>query len=177
MAMLIAWHTLNKVANRQDRRFSDMFLVVTPGITIRDRLRVLLPNEPDNFYRSMDVVPPDRMEELQRAVVEITNYHAFLQRDKVEAARLTKAILTRGSDGSALRETPEEVARRVCRAFGAKRGVVVINDEAHHCYRHKLEVETNSQPQCEVRGLRRWRRSFLSPQYDLFPAARVADEG
>ena len=49
MAMLIAWQTLNKLANPQDRRFSDTFLVVAPGITIRDRLRVLLPNDPGNY--------------------------------------------------------------------------------------------------------------------------------
>ena len=52
MAMLIAWQALNKLANPQDTRFSDAFLVVTPGITIRDRLRVLLPNDPDNYYRA-----------------------------------------------------------------------------------------------------------------------------
>ena len=46
MAMLIAWHTLNKVHPPQDARFSQRFLVVTPGITIRDRLRVLLPSDP-----------------------------------------------------------------------------------------------------------------------------------
>ena len=51
MAMLIAWHALNKLANPQDARFSDTFLIVTPGITIRDRLRVLLPNDPGNYYR------------------------------------------------------------------------------------------------------------------------------
>ncbi|MBA3433912.1 MAG: DEAD/DEAH box helicase family protein, partial [Actinobacteria bacterium] len=56
MAMLIAWHTLNKQANPRDARFSDAFLVVTPGITIRDRLRVLLPESPDNYYRERDVV-------------------------------------------------------------------------------------------------------------------------
>ena len=44
MAMMIAWQALNKIANSQDARFSDTFLIVTPGITIRDRLRVLLPN-------------------------------------------------------------------------------------------------------------------------------------
>ena len=49
MAMLIAWHTLNKHANPQDARFSDAFLIVTPGITIRDRLRVLWPNDPENY--------------------------------------------------------------------------------------------------------------------------------
>ena len=52
MAMLIAWHALNKLANPQDARFSDTFLIVTPGITIRDRLRVLLPNDPQNYYRA-----------------------------------------------------------------------------------------------------------------------------
>ncbi len=31
MAMLIAWQTLNKLANPQDARFSDAFLIVTPG--------------------------------------------------------------------------------------------------------------------------------------------------
>src|SRR6202022_2808975 len=49
MAMLIAWHTLNKHANPQDARFSDTFLIVTPGITIRDRLRVLLPTDPERI--------------------------------------------------------------------------------------------------------------------------------
>ena len=49
MAMMIAWQTLNKLANPQDRRFADAFLVVAPGITIRDRLRVLLPNNPNTI--------------------------------------------------------------------------------------------------------------------------------
>ena len=49
MAMLVAWHALNKMDDRQDARFSDAFLIVTPGITIRDRLRVLLPTDPDNL--------------------------------------------------------------------------------------------------------------------------------
>ncbi len=51
MAMLIAWHALNKLEERHDKRFSDAFLIVSPGITIRDRLRVLLPQDPSNYYR------------------------------------------------------------------------------------------------------------------------------
>src|SRR5215217_4657318 len=78
MAMLIAWQALNKLANPQDRRFSDTFLVVTPGITIRDRLRVLLPNDPGNYYVERDLVTPEQLELLQQATVLITNYHAFL---------------------------------------------------------------------------------------------------
>ncbi len=67
MTMLIAWQTLNKRANPQDARYSDTFLVVTPGITIRDRLRVLLPNDPGNYYSQRDIVPVQLQEQLGQA--------------------------------------------------------------------------------------------------------------
>ena len=86
MAMLIAWQALNKQSNPQDRRFSDKFLIVTPGITIRDRLRVLIPNDPGNYYRLLDILTPEQLDRLQAATVEITNFHAFLRREKIEAA-------------------------------------------------------------------------------------------
>jgi len=141
MAMLIAWHALNKAASRQDDRFSDKFLVVTPGITVRDRLRVLRPSAPDSYYADMDLVLADMLDELHRATVEITNYHAFIRREKGEASRLTKEILASGRGADAFLETPEEMVSRVCRAFGGRRsGIVVINDEAHHCYRRKADV-------------------------------------
>src|ERR1700729_3746546 len=38
MAMLIAWQTINAVRRRQSKKFTRGFLVVTPGITIKDRL-------------------------------------------------------------------------------------------------------------------------------------------
>jgi type III restriction enzyme len=139
MAMLIAWHALNKIDSPQDGRFSDSFLIVTPGITIRDRLRVLLPNDGENYYRKFDVVPTELMEKLNRAQVVITNFHTFLLREKVAAGKLTKRMLA-GRDPAAqnpFTETPDEMVRRVCREFGNKRGVVVINDESHHCYRSK----------------------------------------
>jgi type III restriction enzyme len=136
MAMLIAWHVLNKVANSQGARFTDAFLIVTPGITIRDRLRVLLPNDPQNYYRERDIVPAYNMDELGKAKILITNFHAFLPREKVAAGKLTKQILS-GVSTSPFTETPDQMVRRVCRELGNKRGIVVINDEAHHCYRGK----------------------------------------
>ena len=145
MAMLIAWQALNKFANPQDARFSDTFLVVTPGITIRDRLRVLLPNDPDNYYRKMDVVPQELRETLNQANIVVTNFHAFLLHEKVAAGKLTKSLLAgrKGSDQSPFTETPDQMVRRVCRDFGAKRNIVVINDEAHHCYRRKPPEEVD----------------------------------
>jgi len=139
MAMLIAWHALNKLENPHDARFSDSFLIVTPGITIRDRLRVLLPNDVENYYRKLDVVPAELMERLNRAKIVITNFHAFLLRETVKAGALTKRILAgrAGDAESPFTETPDQMVRRVCREFGNKRNILVINDEAHHCYRRK----------------------------------------
>ena len=140
MAMLIAWHTLNKRANPQDARFSDTFLIVTPGITIRDRLRVLLPNDPDNYYRQRDIVPAQFQDQLGQAKIIITNYHAFQLREKVAAGKITKSILTAqqpDSQPSPFTETPDQMVRRVCRELSAKKNIIVLNDEAHHCYRRK----------------------------------------
>ena len=141
MAMIIAWQMLNKLEDRHDRRFSDAFLIVTPGITIRDRLRVLLPTDPQNYYRERDIVPGDMLEQLGQARIVITNYHAFLPRERGDAARLTKVILTRGELSSFV-ETSDQIVRRVCRELGGKKlggkkQIVVLNDEAHHCYRPK----------------------------------------
>ncbi|MBS4032751.1 MAG: DEAD/DEAH box helicase family protein [Clostridiales bacterium] len=60
MAMLIAWQTINAVRRPTSSNFTRGFLVVTPGLTIRDRLRVLLPNDPDSYYQSRELVPGDR---------------------------------------------------------------------------------------------------------------------
>ena len=139
MAMTIAWHTLNKIANPQDSRFSDAFLIVTPGITIRDRLRVLLPSDPESYYRTMDIVPDDLLEPMNRAKVIITNFHAFKRREKTSASKLTKAILGEGS-ASVFTESEGEMIRRVTRDLGAKKNIVVLNDEAHHCYRRKPDA-------------------------------------
>jgi type III restriction enzyme len=134
MAMLIAWHTLNKKASPTDSRFGDAFLVVTPGITIRDRLRVLIPSDDNNYYRERDIVPVQLYGELLQAQILITNFHSFQLRDKLKTGKLNKVILkTNGL------ETPDEMVKRVCRMLGNKRNLIVLNDEAHHCYRRKPE--------------------------------------
>jgi len=116
MAMLIAWQALNKQANPQDARFSDAFLIVTPGITIRDRLRVLWPNDPQNFYRVMDLAPPELLEDLGRIKIVITNFHAFKPRERTSASKLAKSILGQG-EASPFTETPDQMVRRVAHAL------------------------------------------------------------
>ena len=44
MAMVIAWHILNKATYPQDIRFSKNVLVIAPGLTVKNRLAVLEPS-------------------------------------------------------------------------------------------------------------------------------------
>ena len=120
MAMLIAWQTVNKVYTPSDARFAKRFLVVTPGITIRDRLGVLQPEREDNYYRERDLVPPDLWEAVLQAQVEIVNYHAFLPQDAKEiqgVAGTTRKLLAgpAGKTGRRVRGDAEQIAARVLR--------------------------------------------------------------
>jgi type III restriction enzyme len=81
MTMLIAWQVLNKVASPQDARFAKRFLIVTPGLTIRDRLRVLRPEHEENYYKLRDLVPADLKGGLFQARIVITNFHALQLRE------------------------------------------------------------------------------------------------
>src|SRR3989337_2615668 len=67
MAMLIAWQTVNAVRRAGSKTFTKGFLVVTPGITIKDRLRVLQPNDPDSYfdYASRELIPNDLLDDIK----------------------------------------------------------------------------------------------------------------
>jgi type III restriction enzyme len=87
MAMLIAWQTINSVRRSQSTKFSRGFLVVGPGLTIKDRLRVLQPNDPDSYYASRELVPTDMLDDVNRAKIVITNYHAFKLRERIDLSK------------------------------------------------------------------------------------------
>ncbi len=93
MAMIVAWQTVNAVRRPGSTRFTRGFLVVTPGVTIRDRLRVLQPNDPDAYYASRELVPGDMLRDLERAKIVITNYHAFMPRERLELSKGGRALL------------------------------------------------------------------------------------
>ena len=137
MAMLIAWQTINSVRRPTSRRFTRGFLVVTPGITIKDRLRVLQPNDPDSYYQSRELVPSDMLGDLERAKIVITNFHAFKRRETMEVSKGGRALLQgRGPDLRSL-ETEGQMLQRVMPELMGMRNVLALNDEAHHCYREK----------------------------------------
>ena len=95
MAMLIAWQTINAVRRPGSKHFTRGFLVVTPGLTIKDRLRVLQPNDPDSYYASRELVPSDMLDDVNRAKIVITNYHAFKLRERIELSKGGRAAAAR----------------------------------------------------------------------------------
>ena len=138
MAMLIAWQTINAVRHPGSKKFTRGFLVVTPGITIKDRLRVLQPNDPDSYYKNRELVPNDMLRDLERAKIVITNYHAFKLRDRLELSKGGRLLL-QGKGGEELKtlETEGQMLQRVMPELMGMKNVLIINDEAHHCYREK----------------------------------------
>jgi type III restriction enzyme len=138
MAMLIAWQTLNAVRRPGSKHFTRGFLIVTPGLTIRDRLRVLQPNDPDNYYSTRELVPNDLLEDMQKARIVITNYHAFKRRERMALAAGARALL-QGPTGAELHtlETEGQMLQRVMPELMGMKSILALNDEAHHCYREK----------------------------------------
>ena len=100
MAMLIAWQTVNAVRRPGSKHFTRGFLVVTPGITIRDRLRVLQPNDPDSYYAQPRAGAGDMLDDIERAKIVITNYHAFKLRERIELSKGGRALLQGRGDGA-----------------------------------------------------------------------------
>jgi len=138
MAMIIAWQTINAVRRPTSRNFTKGFLVVTPGITIRDRLRVLKPNDPNSYFKDRQLVPQDMLPELNKADIVITNYHSFQLRQTMDLSKGGRALL-QGRRGDEIRtlESEGQMLQRVMPSLMGMKGIMVLNDEAHHCYREK----------------------------------------
>ncbi len=131
MAMLIAWQVLNKVTYPQDKRFSKNILLIAPGLTVKSRLQVLVPNTPGNYYTEFQIIPPgleDKLRQGQTCRALIRNWHK-LEWESEEQIRKKRSVDKRGpkSDEAYVREVLDEMA--------SAQNIVVINDEAHHAWR------------------------------------------
>lgn len=146
MAMLIAWQTANAIRQPNSKNFSRGFLIVAPGITIRDRLQVLLPNDPQSYYRHREIVPPDMLRDIDQAKIVITNYHAFKLRERLDLSKGTRQALEgwRGEKVQTL-ETEGQMLQRVMPELMGLKNIVVLNDEAHHCYRERVRDDDNAE--------------------------------
>ena len=141
MAMLMAWQVVNAVRSPTSKLFTRGFLIVSPGITIRDRLRVLQPNDPNSYYKSRELIPADMLEDINKAKIVITNYHAFQLREVMDTNKVGKSLLQGRGEALKTLETEGQMVRRVAEELMGFKNIVVINDEAHHCYREKPDNE------------------------------------
>ena len=138
MAMIIAWQTVNAVRRPGSKQFTRGFLVCAPGLTIKERLRVLQPSDPDSYYADRELVPSEMLEDIRKAKIVITNFHAFKPKERIELSAGGRALL-RGRTGDDLdtMETPGQMIQRVMPDLMGLKNILVLNDEAHHCYREK----------------------------------------
>jgi len=187
MACLILYHYLNRQEYRNDTHYADYFLVVAPGITIRDRLAVLYPDtqstnphDAHDYYHQRVLVPPAYEEYLGGLASQLilTNYHAFEPR-QLSGNKRNPFDGKRAVDGSKQQEYENSnlVIKRVLGKFKPGRRLLVLNDEAHHCYLPKAlgrdteednSAEENTRAAVWFSGLRSIAQAFkVRCIYDL----------
>ncbi|MEW5922239.1 MAG: BPTD_3080 family restriction endonuclease [Bacillota bacterium] len=134
MAMVIAWHVLNKVTYPQDTRFSKNVLVIAPGLTVKKRLAVLEPSDEHNYYEAFRIIPSTLRDKLRQGRVLIRNWHA-LHWESEEQIKKRRSVDKRGV------KSDEAYTREVLCEMANARNLLVINDEAHHAWRVNYEAE------------------------------------
>jgi type III restriction enzyme len=137
MAMLIAWVFCNRGKVPSDVRFPSAALVVCPNLTIKERLQVLRPEHPDNYYAAFDVVPSRLRPLLQTGKVLVTNWHLFLPESEHVESGASYQVVNKGEEG------PDAFSRRVLGDLYERAPVMVLNDEGHHAWR-PMQNDTTS---------------------------------
>lgn len=148
MALLVAWTGLNKVANRNDGRFTDQVLVVAPNLTVKDRLSGdggLDPKHLDSLFTQFDLIPPHLSSALGQIQVQVSNWHMLAPKE--EQAR---SVVKKGP------ESDKAFTRRVLTELSGSGKVLVLNDEAHHAYRFPEGLAASKADQDELREATIW---------------------
>ena len=129
MAMLIAWAFCNRGKVPSDERFPAAALVVCPNLTIKERLQVLRPESPDNYYDAFELIPTKLRPLLNKGKVLVTNWHQFAPESEHSEGGQSYAVVNKGE------ETPDAFAKRVLGELHQRAPIMVLNDEGHHAYR------------------------------------------
>jgi type III restriction enzyme len=164
MGMLAAWSILNRVAAPKDDRFTDVILIVCPNVTIRERLQELDPARGDlSLYRTRQLVPAHRMEELRRGEVMIANWHRLAKKETSSVHQQSARVVKTGEPMAVMKnagkanetcevkylESDRAWLKRIRQELGSGRGRaahwMVFNDEAHHAYRRGGQLDAKEQ--------------------------------
>ena len=143
MAMLIAWQGLNKVTYPNNPKYSKAFLIITPGLTIKERLQVLKPSQPGNYYNEFNLVPTGLSEKMNQIKVVVHNWHV-LQWESEADLKKKRSVDKRGPKSN------EAYAREVLGELANTQNLVVINDEAHHAWRIPADAKVNKEEKEEA---------------------------
>jgi type III restriction enzyme len=128
MSMLIAWAFCNRGTKPGDPRFPRRALVLCPNLTIKERLNVLRPGDPNNYYEQFDIVPSTLRTELAKGKVLVTNWHWLAPEAEVQNVG-GAPIVKLGP------ESAEAFARNRLGDLWDEEPLMVLNDEGHHAYR------------------------------------------
>ena len=131
MAMIITWQVLNALTYpKRNKDFSRAVFIVAPGLTVKERLQVLLPSE-GSYYDAFSLCPSEALrQKLNQAEIQIENWHTLMPLKETD-----RSVVKKGS------ESDEAYTRRVLGKLAAHKDIIVINDEAHHAYRKPPEVK------------------------------------
>ena len=135
MSMLISWSFCNRGQNEASAFFPNGVLICCPNLTVKERLQVLPPERPDNYYEQFDIVPVKYRPLLQAGKVLVTNWHRFAPESEHSENGKSYAVVNKGP------ETPDTFARRVLEDLYDRLPIMVMNDEGHHCWRPAPEAE------------------------------------
>lgn len=143
MAMVITWQVLNALTYpKSPRKYSSAIFLVAPGLTVKDRLRVLQPGDPANYYDSFVLCPSESLrQKLNQAAILIENWHQLMPLKPQD-----RSVVKKGAEGD------EAFTRRVLGPLASFKDLVVINDEAHHAYRKPADVKV-SKAEADALGL------------------------
>jgi len=149
MAMLIAWQVLNKVTYPHDTRFSKHIFVVAPGLTVKNRLQVLMPSGLGNYYEEFNIVPQALFEKLRQGKILIQNWHALNWETEEKIAK-KKGVDKRGAKSN------EAYVREILGELATAHNMVVINDEAHHAWRIPAESKVKGVKKEDIEEATKW---------------------
>lgn len=149
MALLISWQVLNKVNYPQDTRFSKNIFIVAPGLTVRNRLQVLLPSNPANYYEEFNIIPTAFLDKLRQGKVIIRNWQALNWETEEKLAK-KKSVDKRGA------KSDEAYVREILGEMASAHNILVINDEAHHAWRVPAESKVKGKKKDEIDEATKW---------------------
>lgn len=136
MAMIVTWQVLNALTYpKRSKDFSRVIFIVAPGLTVKERLQVLQPSHPQNYYDEFRLCPSEALrQKLNQVELLIENWHSLMPLREQE-----RSVVKKGA------ESDKAFVKRVLGKLSANKDIVVINDEAHHAYRIPAEDKGSKQ--------------------------------